>query len=422
MPIRFKALPPEQALKFFRQKGFVIGFDHRDVWQAEQQAAFTVAKAMQLDLLQDIRAQVDSALANGTTLQQFSKALKPNLVARGWWGRATMTDPLTGEDKDVQLGSTRRLKTIYDTNLRTAHAEGQWARIQESKASFPYLMYDGNNSEHPRLQHAAWDGLVIPADDPWWQSHMPVKAWGCKCRVIQMGQRQIDRQGLKVSDAPAESYRDYINKRTGETQRIPGGVDPAFHYPPGGRLENLGRMLAGKVEQAPVKVGAAVFRQAAQAVMPALMQDYTGWVNAIDGGGSKGLGARRVIGAYSEKVVSGLAELGVVLSSAAVSVEQREVAHLFAEERKGRKSVARAFVYALPEKLLAPAAVIYDATPGSEAILYVFKRPGGKYYRVAVRPNFKLKGENYTNSVRSGHIVERDNLSGKYFTVLEGEL
>lgn len=420
--IRFKALPPEQALKFFRQKGYKIGFDHRDVWQAENQAAFTVAKAMQMDLLADIRAQVDSALANGTTLQQFTKALKPNLAARGWWGRANMTDPLTGETKDVQLGSTRRLKTIYDTNLRTAHAEGQWARIQQSKASFPYLMYDGNNSEHPRVQHSAWDGLVLRADDPWWQSHMPVRAWGCKCRVIQMGQRQLDRQGLKEDQAPAEQYRDYVNKRTGETQRIPSGVDPAFNYPPGGRLENLSKMLADKVEQAPVKVGAAVFRQAAQAVMPGLMQDYTGWAAAIEGGGNKGLGARRVIGAISEAAAVKLDGLGIALESAALSIEQRDIAHLFAEERKGHKSVARAFVYALPEKLLAPDATIYDATPGREAILYVWKQPDGSYYRVAVRPNFKLRGENYTNSVRSGHIVERDNLSGKYFTLLEGVL
>lgn len=422
MSIRFKALPPDQALKFFQQKGYKIGFDHRDVWQAEQQAAFTVAKAMQMDLLQDIRAQVDSALANGTTLQQFTKALKPNLVARGWWGRATMTDPLTGEDKDVQLGSTRRLKTIYDTNLRTAHAEGQWARIQEAKDSFPYLMYDGNNSENPRLQHAAWDGLVLRADDPWWQSHMPVKAWGCKCRVIQMGQRQIDRQGLKEGQAPTERDVDYTNKRTGERQQIPAGVDPAFHYPPGGRLANLGKMLAGKVEQAPVKIGAAVFRQAAGAVMPALMQDYTGWVNAIEGGGSKGLGARRVIGAFSETAATGLAGLGVVLESAALAIEQREVAHLFAEARKGVKAMPRGIVYALPEKLLAPNATIYDATPGNEAVLMVWKQADGRYLRVAVRPNFKLKGENYTNAVRSGHIVGRRNLEGKYFTLLEGEL
>lgn len=244
-------LPPAEAVAFMRQKGFKIGFDHRDVWQQEHQAAFTVAKAMQMDLLQDIRGQVDAALVDGTTFETFKAALKPNLVKRGWWGKAMMADPADGQLKEVQLGSTRRLKTIYDTNLRTAHAEGQWARIQENKATMPYLMYDHTPSAHERKEHAAWDGLVLPADDSWWQSHMPVRAWGCKCRVIQMGQRQIDRQGLKVSQAPAERYSDYTNKRTGETQRVPAGVAPEFNYPPGGRAANLDKMLADKIAQLP---------------------------------------------------------------------------------------------------------------------------------------------------------------------------
>lgn len=154
-------LPLEAAVEFFRQKGFKIGFDHRDVWQHEHQAAFTVAKAMQLDLLVEIRDQVDSALADGTTFETFKAALKPNLVKRGWWGRAMMTDPATGETKDVQLGSTRRLKVIYDTNLRTAHSEGQWARIQASKASFPYLTYVHIHSPHERKEHLAWNGLTL---------------------------------------------------------------------------------------------------------------------------------------------------------------------------------------------------------------------------------------------------------------------
>jgi len=249
VPLRLRALPPEKAVEFFRQKGYKIGFDHRDVWQAEHQAAFTVAKALQLELLRDIREQVDAAIERGVPFEEFRDTLKPNLVKRGWWGRATMTDPLTGEAKEVQLGSTRRLKVIYDTNLRQAHAEGQWARIQETRESFPYLMYDHTPSAHERKEHAAWDGLVLRADDSWWQSHYPVRAWGCKCRVIQLGQRQLDRMGAKIGTAPAEQYRDYTNKRTGETQRIPAGVDPEFFYPPGGRRENLQAFLGDRLER-----------------------------------------------------------------------------------------------------------------------------------------------------------------------------
>jgi hypothetical protein len=258
--IKFAALPPEEAIAFFRQKGYKIGFDWRDVWQQEHQAAFTVAKAMQLDLLRDIRAAVDGALADGTTFADFRKNLKPLLVQKGWWGRADLEDPLTGEVKNVQLGSTRRLKTIYDTNLRTAHSEGQWERIQASKQSFPYLQYDGNNSEHPRLQHAAWDGMVLPVDDPFWQSHMPVKEWGCKCRAIQMTGGMLERRGLTVSDSPKVPMVAYTNKRTGEVQQIPQGVHPSFHYPPGGRLANLPKFITEKLDAADVPLASGVLK------------------------------------------------------------------------------------------------------------------------------------------------------------------
>lgn len=240
---------PEEAVNFFRQKGYRIGFDHRDVWQQEHQAAFTVAKAMQLDLLEEIREQVNAALELGTTFADFKADLMPKLARRGWWGKALMDDPLTGETKEVQLGSPRRLKVIYDTNLRTAHAEGQWQRIQETKDALPYLMYDHTPSAHERKEHAAWDGLVLPADDAWWQAHYPVKAWGCKCRVIQLGQRQLDRLGATVGTAPGERYITHTNKRTGETQQIPAGVDPAFHYPPGGRRANLVSYQAERLER-----------------------------------------------------------------------------------------------------------------------------------------------------------------------------
>lgn len=419
--IELKLLPPAEAIDYFRQKGYRIGFSYLDVWQQEHQAAFTVAKALQLDLLADLRAAVDAALVDGSTLQTFIAALRPILIRRGWWGTREVVDPVTGERVRAQLGSPRRLQVIYDTNLRTAHAEGQWQRIQASKDVLPYLMYDHVPSPHERPEHAAWDGLVLPVDHPWWQRHLPVKAWGCKCRVIPLGERQLRRLGKSVDPAPAETWYDYTNARSGETQRLPAGVDPAFHYPPGGRLASLGQHLAERVERAPAPLGAAAFASAGDA-RPALLQSYTRWVNAVEAGGTQGLGGRRVIGAVSPRAVAALAELGQPLHSAGVSVEQREIGHLFAAERKGEKAVDRTWVYGLPEHLAAPDAVLHDATPGQEALLYVWRIDDGRYVRVVVRPNFRLKKEAYTNAVRSAQVVERANLTGKAFTLLEGTL
>ena len=69
-------------------------------------------------------------------------------MAKGWWGEQVMLDPVDGVAKTVQLGSTRRLRVIFQTNLATAYAAGQWARIQEDKQMFPYLKYIASTAEH----------------------------------------------------------------------------------------------------------------------------------------------------------------------------------------------------------------------------------------------------------------------------------
>ncbi len=277
MPVfTFPGPVPKEALDWFRAKGFKIGFDHRDVFREEHATAFTVAKAMELDLLRDIRQAVDQALEQGKTFEQFRKALTPILQAKGWWGRKTLEDPLTGKARPVQLGSPLRLRTIYRTNLRTARAAGQWERIQRTKKSHPFLLYEIGPSREHRPEHLGWHGTLLSADHPWWRTHFPMNGWGCHCRVRQVSRREAERlrrygapdpgriqeidpeTGLPTGHirakkipvrtrAPSLNRRPWVNKRTGEVQRLPAGIDPGWDYNPGA----VGRLVAatGRLEQ-----------------------------------------------------------------------------------------------------------------------------------------------------------------------------
>jgi len=219
--------PPREALEHFRSKGWKIGFDYRDVWRSEHAGVFTVAKAMQLDILRDIRNAVDEALARGKTLRQFKKELEPVLGKRGWLGKVRQPDGST-----VELGTPRRLKIIYDTNMRTARAAGQWERIERNRDAIPYLMYDLGPSKEHRLQHVEWEGLILSVDDPFWDTHVPPNGWGCRCRVRRMTKRDIDKRG-GLSKAPEIETTPWENKRTGQIQDIPKGIDPGWDYNPG---------------------------------------------------------------------------------------------------------------------------------------------------------------------------------------------
>ena len=222
---------PNEALEYFRSKGFKTSFAWQDVWQEEHAKAFTVAKAMSRDILQDIRDAVDRALAEGTTMEQFRKELEPVLRAKGWWGKQKMVDPQTGEEKLVQLGSGRRLRTIFNTNVRVAYAAGDWVRMQQTKRFLPYLKYHHlDPQDHPRPEHQAWGGTVLHIDDPWWDTHYPPCAWGCHCWTTALTASMARAEPKFGRKPPVFAPKPYKNPRTGEVISIERGIDPGWSY------------------------------------------------------------------------------------------------------------------------------------------------------------------------------------------------
>lgn len=420
--IQLKPLPPAEAIAYFRQKGYRIGFDHRDVWQQEHQAAFTVAKAMQVDLLAEIRAGLDAALADGTTFETFRQALTPRLAARGWWGRQEMTDPDTGEKKLVQLGSPRRLEVIYDTNLATAYSEGQWERIERNKSVFPFLEYVRSSAERPDPEHMAYAGLVLPVVDPFWQSHMPCRRYGCKCSVIQHTQRMLDREGLKVGTAPPEVMRTVVNKRTGEVMQVPRGVDPAFHYPPGGRAASLGKAMLQKAEVANAQLAARVLTPGATRWLPAVQQEFTQFVGRYEAGERQTLGARRVVGVLSPQVLAGLDKLGRAPQSAGVSVQLGALSKLIGRNRTpGRqaRNPNAAALAALPTMLATAESVWWDDADEGALVFLANSPNDSRMIKLVVRTDFQDKAVK-TNAVRSLMYVDRKKLQTKGWTRLDG--
>lgn len=229
-------LIPKEALAWFKRKGIEPAFDYRDVWKEEHANAFTVAKMLNADLLVDVKQMVEQAIEDGQTFAQFRDVLKPMLVKSGWWGIQTMDDPQTQETKLVQLGSEGRIKTIYRTNMRTARAAGQWERIERTKRAMPYLLYQLGPSREHRIQHEKWNGTLLPVDDPWWFNHMPPNGWGCNCWIRQVSKYEaatLTKKGTISTTAPPDKDKQWTNKRTGEVETLPEGIEPGWNYNPG---------------------------------------------------------------------------------------------------------------------------------------------------------------------------------------------
>ena len=233
MAISFQTLPPKDAIEFFKSKGYAIGFNWQDIFKEENARAFTVAKVMRYDLLEDIRRAVYLAIAEGHTLHRFKKELIPTLKAKGWWEKGMVFDPKTEKLVMSQLGSHRRLEIIYDTNLRMARAAGQWKRITAVKKNRPYLTYVIVGDERTRPHHRTKNMWTFPVDHPFWDEWYPPNGWHCRCSVRQHSLRDLKRLDIKVTSENA--FNNIIKKpatnfRTGEIQQLPVGISKGFNY------------------------------------------------------------------------------------------------------------------------------------------------------------------------------------------------
>jgi len=228
MAVNYGALPFEEALAFFRAKLNLPTQRWDDLLGAAHDRAFVVAGALQADLLADLKAAVEKAIAEGTTIETFRQDFEQIVKERGWTG-------WTGEG--TKAGEAWRTRVIYDTNLFTSYSAGRFRQMKEVANLRPYWRYRHSPaSVEPRPQHVAWDGVILRHDDPWWATHTPSNGFGCKCYVETLAERDLKKQGLAVTDKEQILFNGTVkgvDPKTGEHYERPEGIDKGWDYQPG---------------------------------------------------------------------------------------------------------------------------------------------------------------------------------------------
>lgn len=252
---------PEEVTRYFDAKQILPTYDWRDLVTQEHAFSFTVAKTAGFDVLEDIQGALSTAVKDYGDFGSFADELEPILRRKGWWGTQVVRNP-DGALEYVRLGSLRRLRTIYWANISTARAAGEWERIQRTKRGLPFLIYELSVAENKRPEHQGWVGIVLPVDHAWWVTHYPPNGWLCQCRVRQISRREAIALGYDESvDAPQVVWRDWTNKRTGETIQVPKGIDPGWHTNPGmTRAANVNRFLSERLDALPAHRRAVAVR------------------------------------------------------------------------------------------------------------------------------------------------------------------
>lgn len=237
---------PKPVVEYFDRRPSRPSFRWDEVAPREHALAFTVARTAGFDVLDDIRTATRKAVVDRIPFSQFRDELVPILKAKGWWGERRVLDPRTGEIDKAQLGSLKRLDLIYDANIRSAEAAGDWTRIQRVKDVLPFLEYLTSTSERKRPLHLSWVGTFLPVDDGWWSTHYPPNGWRCKCRARS---RAAPREGQRLTRPPL-NLRPWTNRATGESRLVPAGIDPGWDNNPGKAREQMaGRRLVERLDR-----------------------------------------------------------------------------------------------------------------------------------------------------------------------------
>ena len=208
-------LPPEKAIEYMENKGYKITGDWREMWEDAHAKAFTISKMTDAELLSESKDIINQALSEGWSSKKAEQELTNLYKKKGWWGKQVITDE-NGEEKEVQLGSPRRVRTIFRTNMQAAYSAQRYLEQLEDVDIAPYFQYIAIMDNRTRPEHAAMHEKIFRYDDPIWETMYPPNGFGCRCMVRSLSAEDVKRKGLKIEKSEGKLTTQKIDVGTPE--------------------------------------------------------------------------------------------------------------------------------------------------------------------------------------------------------------
>ena len=178
--LQIETFPNKAAADYIRGKAVADPKNFGALPNQLKQRAFAVAGIEQLDVVRKIREAV-AKLPEGASWDEAKKEI------------AGLMSTYTGGDlKAAKARAEHTLRTQGFQAYSVARHQQQVATV----GSHPYWMYETVGDNRVRAGHAALDGKVLRADDPWWKTHYPPWDWGCRCVVIALDEEDAQEFGI----------------------------------------------------------------------------------------------------------------------------------------------------------------------------------------------------------------------------------
>ncbi|ECZ2650610.1 minor capsid protein [Salmonella enterica] len=429
-------LAPKETVAYFRAKGQHIGWNWYETAADVHARSFTVAKAARVDVLTTIQTEVERAISQGVSQQEFIDTLSPRLKKLGWWGKQVIVDS-AGNAEEVQLGSPRRLALIYNVNTRVAYNVGRYAQLMNSTDTHPFWQYVAVMDSRTRPSHAALNGLVFRYDDPFWKTHYPPNGWNCRCRVRALSQERMNALGLQATQGDkyltTKKVQAAVDKATGEmiemdvTTFADGArvmtPDAGWSYNPGSAAFGLDQSLIRKL----IEVKSPQLREMVVQEMnnsPERQLAFRIWaknIMEIRRGGND----IRTLGFMSESVADAVAERTGEPPARLLAMSEKNLLHADSDKHHDTGVALTADDLALLPSLLARAeAVLWDKVHHN--LMYIVTTKDG-LAKIVVNAPYGIKRQPDSldvviNAYRVKKVALEDDIRGGKLEIIEGGL
>ncbi|ECL6957570.1 phage head morphogenesis protein [Salmonella enterica] len=429
-------LAPKETVAYFRAKGQHIGWNWYETAADVHARSFTVAKAARVDVLTTIQTEVERAISQGVSQQEFIDTLSPRLKKLGWWGKQVIVDS-AGNAEEVQLGSPRRLALIYNVNTRVAYNVGRYAQLMNSTDTHPFWQYVAVMDSRTRPSHAALNGLVFRYDDPFWKTHYPPNGWNCRCRVRALSQERMNALGLQATQGDkyltTKKVQSAVDKATGEmiemdvTTFADGArvmtPDAGWSYNPGSAAFGLDQSLIRKL----IEVKSPQLREMVVQEMnnsPERQLAFRIWAKNIMET-RRGGNDIRTLGFMSESVADAVAERTGEPPARLLAMSEKNLLHADSDKHHDTGVALTADDLALLPSLLARAeAVLWDKVHHN--LMYIVTTKDG-LAKIVVNAPYGIKRQPDSldvviNAYRVKKVALEDDIRGGKLEIIEGGL
>ena len=163
--------------------------------------AFTAARVADFDLLRDLLERI-AEIPEGGDWKKARREIAEEL------------SPYTENEKAARA----KAELVLRTNGFQAYGAARYRQQKATAEALPYWQYLTVGDDNVRDSHAALDGLVLPADDPFWDTHYPPWDFNCRCVVAAVTREEAGR--MEEADADKEpAERRVLNEKQLEAAR-----------------------------------------------------------------------------------------------------------------------------------------------------------------------------------------------------------